>query len=563
MSETTADLIIVGGRVLTMGDGPRGAEAVAVRDGRIVAVGTARELRSWHGPATQLIEHPGATVLPGINDSHAHIATWGAAQPPLAIDCTPRAVGSIAEIVAAVAEQVRTAPHDSWIRGQGWALGALAECAADPSRRLTRHDLDAVAPHHPVVLHDFSVHAIWCNTRALELAGVSAATPTPTGGDIEREADGTPSGVLAEFAAQSLVERHMPPRTRAERATAIELATERLHRLGITSVTDPALGPAGGEGMLGTETLHAYEELAADGRLRLRVQALLLFGGEGTATASAMAEGLETLHVRTPDERLLREAGVKLFGDGIPPLRTAWLHEPYEGTDHRGSLVVPGADDEERVAELTAMIRLAHAAGRQVAVHATGDATVDATVAAMAAAQAEHPGRGLRHYVIHADLASPQTLRTMAAEGIGMNVQPRLKAEAGEAMVPLLGDRTIRQWPCRSALDTGVTLAMSSDAPVTWPDWREGVAAAVLREFLGTGEVSGPEERVTVEEALHAYTAGGARQDRAESWKGALLPGYAADVCVVAGDLTTADPHALTDHDVLATVFDGAVVHAA
>lgn len=563
MSER-ADLVVVGARVHTGARHGPAAQAVAIRGGRIAAVGPASEIRALTGPQTEVLDLAGATILPGMNDAHAHIAQWGASRPPLALDVSPREVTSIADVADRVRAAAAEQPPGTWIRGYGWDVGFLAECTADPRRRLTRGDLDAAAPDHPVILADFSLHAVWVNSRAIEIAGVTAATPTPTGGDITRDEHGEPEGVFSEFAAQNLIQQHVPELTREQRRTAIAAATAELHRLGTTSVTDPALGPGGGSGMLGTETLRAYEDMARDGELGLRVSALLLFGAEGTVTVEDMRAGLEGFEVDAPPGSRLRVGGIKIFGDGIPPLHTAWLHEPYADVPERGSLVIPGADDAERVAELHELVRLAHAAGHQVGIHATGDAAIDATVDAFAAAVARHPRTDTRHYVIHADLTYAETLATMGRHAFGASSQPSIKTAAAHLSALLLGEeRASYQWPYRSMLDAGVPLVFSSDAPVVWPDWRQGVAAAVLRTSAANGIVYGPEERITVEEAIAAYTTGGAWQDFAEHEKGTLEPGKVADLCVLGGDPFTGDPAEIPEMPILATVLDGEPVHVA
>jgi predicted amidohydrolase YtcJ len=555
------ELVVVGARV--HGAAP-GAQAVAIRGGRIAAVGTASEVRALAGPRTEVLDLAGATVLPGMNDAHAHIAQWGASRPPLALDVSPREVTSIADVAGLVRAATAKQPPGTWIRGYGWDVGFLAECVADPRRRLTRADLDAVAPDHPVVLADFSLHAIWVNSKAIEIAGVTAATPTPTGGDITRDEHGEPEGIFSEFAAQNLIQQHVPDLTREERRTAIAAATTELHRLGTTSVTDPALGPGGGSGMLGTETLRAYEDLAREGELGLRVSVLLLFGAEGTVTVEDMRRGLQDFAVDAPSGSRLRVGGIKLFGDGIPPLHTAWLHEPYADAPTRGSLVIPGEDDAARVAELHELVRLAHAAGHQVGIHATGDAAIDATVDAFAAAVRRHPRPDTRHYVIHADLTYAATLRAMGEHAFGASSQPSIKTAAAHLSALLLGEeRAAYQWPYRSMLDAGVPLVFSSDAPVVWPDWRQGVAAAVLRTSAADGAVYGPEERITVEEAIAAYTSGGAWQDFAEDEKGTVEVGKVGDLCVLGGDPFTGDPAEIPEMPILATVLDGEPVHVA
>jgi predicted amidohydrolase YtcJ len=537
---------------------------VAIRGGRIAAVGGASDLRAGSGPRTEVLEMPGATILAGMNDAHAHIAQWGASRPPLALDVSPREVSSIADVAGLVRDAASRQPPGTWIRGFGWDVGFLAECVADPRRRLTRADLDAAAPDHPVILADFSIHAIWVNSKAIEIAGVTRDTPTPAGGDISRDEHGEPEGTFSEFAAQNLIQQHVPELTRQERRAAIAAATTELHKLGTTSVTDPALGPGGGSGMLGTETLRAYEDLARDGELGLRVSALLLFGAEGTVTVEDMRSGLDGFSVDAPAGSRLRVGGIKIFGDGIPPLHTAWLHEPYADAPSRGALVIPGDDDAARVAELHELVRLAHAAGHQVAIHATGDAAIDATVDAFAAAVARHPREDTRHYVIHADLTYARSLRTMGRHRFGASSQPSIKTAAAHLSALLLGEeRASYQWPYRSMLDAGVPLVFSSDAPVVWPDWRHGVAAAALRTSAANGTVYGPEERITVEEAIAAYTTGGAWQDFAEHEKGTVEVGRLADLCVLGGDPFTSDPAEIPEMPILATVLDGEPVHVA
>jgi predicted amidohydrolase YtcJ len=563
MAIQTRELLLLAGRVETMGPptAAPAADAILVRDGRIAAVGAGSDLRREVGAGAEVIDFPGATVLPGINDSHLHLASWGTTRSPLALDVSPREVGSIADVVDAVRSAVRETPEGQWIRGSGWHLASLAECVSDRHRQPTRQDLDAVAPDHPVALADFSQHALWVNSRALTIARVDANTETPPGGEIPRDEHGEPIGILSEFAAQRLVARHLPTFTREDRKAAIREAAATLHQLGITSVTDPALGPGGGEGILGTDTIRAYEELLRDGELRLRVNVLLLFGGEGSATASDVEAGLREVHIASGDERWLREAGMKIFADGIPPLYTSWLWEPYEGDERTGSLVIPGEDDDDRVAELAEMVRLAHVAGHQVGIHATGDRAIDASVDAFTAAQRSHPRDDPRHYIIHGDLTSAATLRAMAREGFGLNVQPQIKPGAAELMTSLLGQaRSAYQWPNRLALDSGVRIAFSSDAPVCWPDWREGVAAAVLRRSYATGSVAGPEQCIDVCEALHAYTAGSAYQDHAEDFKGTIAPGRAADLCVLGANPLEVDPQDIPAIEIVATLVDGTVV---
>jgi predicted amidohydrolase YtcJ len=563
MGATDADLAVLGGRVLVMDRAGTVAEALAVRDGRVVAVGGLAQVRELIGPRTEILDLDGGCALPGINDSHAHLAAWALFTEPGTIDLTRADRRSIAAVATAVGAAAAKAPTDDWITGFGWDLGLLEECVRDPHRMPARGDLDAVAPHHPVALTDLSGHSIWANSEALSRAGIDAraarrgiaAEGVLTGGD------GLPTGILAEFAAQSLLTRHMPQPSVAGRRRAIAAGARRLHRLGVTSITDPAVGRAGGAGAMGEATLQAYRELAAAGELELRANLLVFAGEEGEVSARLFREQLAEL--RPEGDRRLRVAGVKIFADGVPPLHTAWLNEPYADQPTRGALAVPGASDEERVAELAAMVEVAQAAGWQVGVHATGDATIAATVAAMVAAGERHPDGEHRHHVIHGDLVERDTLATMSRHGIGLNIQPETKTLVADQSDALLGEeRSAWQWPVASALDAGVHVAFSSDLPFSGsPEWLVGVAAAMSRQAQGSGKVSGPEQRIALTPALAAYTREGAWQDRAESWKGTLEPGMAADLCLLDADLTELEPQEIPAVGVLATVLDGRVVH--
>ncbi|MEU7593081.1 amidohydrolase [Streptomyces sp. NPDC039022] len=559
-----ADLVLVNGTVLTVDAAFRSVQAVAVRDGLIAATGSTAEIRALVGPGTEVIDLEGRTALPGINDSHLHAAAFGATRPPLALDVAWPAVSSIAGVREAVRRRAGDLPPGHWIFGNGWDTGYLKECLADPGRTLRRQDLDEVSPEHPVLLYEFSGHTSWLNSRALEAAGITATTPVPPGGVIETDAEGTPTGILRE-GAQDLVNAVVPLMDDAAREAAVRAAIAVCHAEGITSFTEPGLGPGGTSLFLGvadTGTLNVYARLEAAGELRARVSVLLLpleMGGAARHLPDRLAQ-LEGV-CAAADPRRLRVLGVKLFADGIPPSRTAWMHEEYEGGGY-GSLCLHGHSDAQRVEELNAIVRYAHAAGHQLGVHITGDHGIDAVVEAFEAAQAEIPRPDARHYVIHGDFVSARSLATLAEHGWGINMNPGVKDATADAMDAIVGpERSAYQWPVRSAVAAGIPVAASSDAPITYPDWRRGVASMMLREAKASGRQSGPEQCVDLETAIRAYTSNAAWQDFAESWKGTLEPGKVADICVVDGDLAHADPHEIAAMPVAATVFDGEIVH--
>ncbi|MGW3045351.1 amidohydrolase [Kitasatospora sp. NPDC001159] len=560
-----ADLVFVNGSVLTVDPDFTVASALAVTDSVITAVGARADVEDRIGPGTRVVDLDGGTLLPGINDSHLHGCGWGISSPPLSLDLSHPAVHSIADIAEAVRSAAESTPPGQWITGTGWDPGFLAECTEDPSRLPTRHDLDAVSPDHPVLLLDFSAHVSWVNSAALAVAGIGRDTVVPPGGVIVTDAGGEPTGLFQE-GAQTLVQQALPPLTPEVRASAIRSTLAKLRALGITSYTEPGLGPGGDRimsGALSQETLDVYRHLLADGELTARVSVLLLPTGM-SSTAADFARALDGIDVpESEDPRRLNVIGVKVFADGIPPNKTAWMHQAYLGGGC-GALCVGGETDEERVAEIAEMIRYAHAAGHQLGVHVTGDRGIDTVVDAFVAATAGHPRPDARHYLIHGDFLTARSMKTLAGHGFGVNMNPTIKWTIADLEEQFVGpERAAYEWPYRDALDAGVRVASGSDAPVTFPDWRQGVATMLLRESKGSGRVSGPAQRITLAEAVRTYTIDAAWQDFAEKWKGSLEVGKVADLCVLGGDLLGADPHDIPELPVVLTVLGGEVVHDA
>lgn len=562
MTTTSADLVFVNGRVLTMDATSAVAEALAVSGASISAVGDRSAIEPLIGPDTEVVDLGGGTLLPGINDSHIHAVSLGAMTPPLSLDAGYPTVRSIADVAAAVAHAAADRPAGTWIRGGGWDLGYLAECVADPERRPTRHDIDAASPDHPVLLHDFSLHTGWVNTATLRLAGIDPDGDYSDDAMIVTDAGGRPTGLLFEDAVR-LVAEHVPPMSNEQRRQAIRSATALLGRLGITSITDPALGPADPHGPMGAGGIDVYREMLEAGELTVRVNVLRLLSGLAPDLAEYERNLADAEAVATPDPRRFAVVGTKIFADGIPPNRTAWMHDPYVGGG-TGSLTVHGSSDDERVAALRRMVALAHRAGHQIGVHATGDRALDAVVDAMIAADDDDPRPDARHYVIHADFLTSSAIAKCATHGIGANMNPAIKWTIADLATELVGaDRSAYEWPYRSAIDGGVTVASSSDAPVTLPDWRQGVSTMILRESKASGTVSGAEQTIDLMTALRTYTINAAWQDHAEDWKGSLEVGKVADLCVIGADLLAIDPHDIPCVPVVMTVLDGEVVHRA
>lgn len=560
---TAADIVYRNGVVFVVDADFTIASALAIADGVILAFGTDADMEIFVGPQTVTIDLAGKTVLPGINDSHLHAVAFGLDTPPLSLDLSFPTVRSITDVVDAVAAAVAKAVPGEWIVGTGWDEGYLGECVADSAVRPTRFDLDAVSPDNPVFLQDFSRHVSWVNTVALERAGIDEKTTVPDGGVMPTDSSGRLIGILQE-GAQSLVQSALPKLTRERRTEAVRSAISILQREGITSFTDPALGPGGEDlagGAMGEEGLSIYADLAAAGELGIRVSALMLPAGM-SGTAAEFEKNLSCIEPpSTTDPRTFRILGVKVFADGIPPSKTAWMHEEYVGGGC-GSLCVGGDTDERRVHEVTEMIRIGHEAGHQIGVHVTGDRAIDTVADALIAAQSSHPREDARHYLIHGDFISAQTLARLAEHNIGVNMNPTIKWTIADLEEGVVGvERAAYEWPYRSAVESGVALMSSSDAPVTTPDWRQGISTMMLRESRASGKVSGPEQTIGVADAIRTYTINPAWQDFADEWKGSLEPGKVADLCILDGDLTVMDPHDIPSIAVVSTVVGGVEVY--
>ncbi|MBX3099185.1 MAG: amidohydrolase family protein [Salinibacterium sp.] len=342
----------------------------------------------------------------------------------------------------------------------------------------------------------------------------------------------------------------------AERRAAILRAGDIAASLGITSYTEPGLGPGeddGATGACGSDVLEQYRALAAEGLLRARVTVLMLFGElDGPSTIDDFERGIHDLADDDPDSEWFRIGGIKVFADGIPPMRSAWIHGHYLDGTH-GTLLVEGIDESDRAENMRAMITLAHELGYQVGVHATGDKSIDAVVEIVESLD----GSDLRHYIIHGDLVGRSTLDRMAALGIGLNTQAGIAPATSAMLAATLGPQVaLNAWPIPDALAAGIPLCLSSDAPVLTPDWRIGIAAAAA--WAGEGSLGDP--RQTMLTLLKTYTVNPAWQDRAESWKGTLTVGKVADLCVLARNPLEVTPAELPGVTVDVTVAGGRVV---
>ena len=541
-----ADLVLHSGSVLTLDDLSTVEEAVAVRGGRILATGTTADMLDLAGPATRRVDLGGGTVLPGINDSHLHAMWW--AESRARIDLS--AMTTLAEVQAAVRERAATLPEDSWVIGQGWHERRLRGVGPEGP---TAADLAGLAGGRPVFLQHFSAHGGWLDPEGLRRAGITRGTADPPGGSFVRDpATGEPTGIVRE-SAMLRVQEAIPAPSDAERHAMLEDALRELSCRGVTSVTDPLVPAA---------LLRDYVALHNADRLATRVGVLLNWGSYVTTSVPVVEEAMRYVGSTTGlgDDRL-RVVGCKLMADGVAALGTSWMSRPYPGHDHCGSLVTEGDDDAERVANLRRLIEILHRHRFQVQVHATGDRACDAVVEAFAEVLATDPWDA-RHVLIHANHPSPASIATMARHGLIANVNSLVKRQAAAGLVDILdAEGWHRMMPSRDFLDAGVTVADSSDAPVTDPHWPTALEMLVTRVPLGFETPSGPDQRLSREEALRAWTTAPAYQDRMEDRKGQVVPGMLADLTVVEQDVPGVPDEDLHALRVMMTVLDGRIVH--
>jgi predicted amidohydrolase YtcJ len=534
-----ADLVLRGGRIRTQDRAHPLAEALAVRDGRLVAVGSDANVAALVGPHTRVVELQGRTALPGLFDAHLHLA--GLAEGERRADLVGTA--SEAEVVARVAAHAAHLAPGAWVLGRGWDQNDWADTAFP-----THAALSAALPDRPAALWRVDGHALLANAAALALAGVTEDTPDPPGGRILRDAGGRPSGVLVDN-AMTLVETHVPPLSAAELRDALPRVVAGLHRLGITAVADAGVP---------LSRARAYAELAREGRLELRVHVML------DADDPAVWTDSPGLPARNLDGRgRVSVRAVKAYADGALGSRGAALLAPYaDDPTQSGLLLTP----PERFA---ALAERCLRAGWQLCTHAIGDRAnrlvLDAYAAALAAVpplERAVPDPRLR--IEHAQVLDPADVPRFGQLGVVASMQAlHQSSDCPWAGARLGAERERYAYAWRALLDAGALLCGGSDAPVESPDPLLALHAFVARPDPGGRSPGGwhTEQALTREEALAALTTWAAQACFEESRLGRLVPGMAADVVVLSGDPLEVPVEALPDLRVDLTVFDGRVVH--
>ncbi len=524
-------LIIHGGPILTMDDANPVVEAVGIDQGVVVATGNETDVRERMPANAETIMLDGRLATPGLYDAHAHTMMTGFAL--LEVDVSAPGVASIDDIRQRVADRSRSTAPDSWIVGQGYDQASLAE-----QRHPSRHDLDAAAPDHPVALWRSCHHIMAVNSKALALAGIDRNTPDPDGGTIDRDERGEPTGVLREHAT-NLVQAVQPEPTEADIAAAIVAGGREFVKHGVIAVGEAGIRTA--------EQMRAYQRVWRSGELPVRSYLMMIIDDT--------LDELIGLGITTGfGDEWLRIGNAKLFSDGSIGGRTARMRRPYEGEADNVGLWMMDPDD------LKAKVRRAHDAGFQLGIHAIGDAAIDLVLNAYEEAQAATPREDTRHRIEHCSIVDLDTIQRIRRLGVVPIPGTSFLHYTRPAYEQNLGkDRFRYAYAMKTYAEHGIVAAASSDAPVVPVDPLIGIQTMVTRRDR-LGEDAWREERISIEEAIRAYTVNAAYASFAEQRRGRLAPGMVGDVTIFDQDLRKMDPDRIIEAKADYTVADGHIV---
>ncbi|HEY0395635.1 MAG TPA: amidohydrolase [Candidatus Elarobacter sp.] len=528
-------MIVSAATVHTVDPDTRRAEAFAIRDGRFIGAGTLGAMRALSGPRTRRLDLGNVTVLPGLIDAHLHFIAVG--QSLREVDLAH--VTAFDEVVRRTAAFAATSP-DAWIVGDGWDQNLWA------GKAFPAHDaLSAALPQRPVVLYRVDGHALLANAKAMALAGVTATTTDPDGGRILRDAHGAPSGVFIDNAMQ-LVMRAIPPPSHEQLVGAGEAALKECHRWGVTAIADPGIG---------ADVLAAYEQLVRAGRYTLRNH-VMLAGSDEALIAEHLARGPRPFG---NDGRIAVRA-IKLYVDGALGSRGAALLAPYSDDPANTGLLRTTQAHVQDVCER------ALRAGFQLCTHAIGDRGNRVVLDAYEAALRRVPARDHRLRIEHAQVLAAADIPRFAQLGVIPSMQTTHQiSDMGWAQSRLGPDRVQGAYAWRSLLDTGVTIANGTDAPVEPVDSRRTFHSAIARQDAANQPPGGwyPRQRMTRDEALKSMTIWAARACFLERDAGSISPGKYADFTVLDQDWMRAEPERIMATRVLATYSSGKPVYEA
>lgn len=531
-----ADLIIRHAHVVTMNPTQPSADAMAVRDGRILTVGGEQVVSDCASQRTNVVDLQGKTVLPGLIDVHTHAMEWAKGILRKQLDVTYPKVLSIADIVAVVKERVSQEHKGQWITGAGWDDAKLSE-----HRYITRSDLDAVSPNSPVYLIHVSGHLAASNSAALALAGITRNTSDPVGGVIERDSSGEPTGIVKDT-AMDLVAKVLPPDPAGINSQAAKLISDRASALGLTTIHDI---------FISSEEIRGYQDAYQQGWLQIRVQMSPRIDSMEDAEKLAQMG----IHTGFGDDQL-KFGAAKMFADGGMGARTIAIYPPPLQGEPGNLGVLRWKPEDMQKAHL-----IAARAGWQLETHAIGDRAIDEVLDSYAATMKALDLKDPRFRVVHAGISTPAIQKRMKELHVLVDGNPPFVYWIGSWFKKYGPERVRWSYPAKSYIENGIIEAAGSDVPVTpiSPWW--GIWSAVVRKDLATGDEIAPEERLTILEALRLYTLNGAYVGFEEKEKGSLEVGKLADFIVVDRDVLSVPSDQLKDVQVLETYVGGKLLY--
>lgn len=526
----TADLILVNAKVRTMDEAKPSAEAIAVIDNKIVAVGSNAEIRSMSGAKTKMIDAGGKLVIPGFNDAHVHFLEGGYQLSSVDL----RDAKSPAEFTQRIKDFTAKLPKGRWILGGKWDHENWS-----PNNLPTAAMIDAVTPDNPVFIDRLDGHMALANTLALKMAGVDKTTKDVAGGEIVRDSAGNPSGVLKD-AAMNYVGKVIPAFTFAEKLEQAQAATDYAASLGVTSVHDMSAG----------SDVAVYQELARLGKLKTRIY--------GCSPLTDYARWEKAGVFRAFGNDWIRVGCLKGYADGSLGSTTAWFFAPYLDAPNTSGL----ASDE--ISQIPQNVKNADKAGLQVNIHAIGDKANDTILSIYEKVTQENGARDRRFRIEHAQHLRFADIKRFGEAKVIASMQPFHLADDGRWAFKRLDEPRLKgTYAFRTLLDSGATLAFGTDWYVAPLNPMLGVQAAVTRQTLDGKNPSGwiPEQKITVAEAVRAYTNGSAYSEFQENVKGSISTGKLADFVILSDDIFTINPNDINKTKVLTTIVGGKIVY--
>src|SRR5215472_1005673 len=539
--DQAADLVLVHGKIWTENRGQPEAEAVAITGNRILAVGGSDSIRELAGPKTRVIDLGGRRVVPGFNDAHVHFYMGGDGIASVQL----LGARSAEEFRERIAEFARSRPKGEWVLNGNWDHERWT-----PASLPTHQLIDEITPDNPVFVNRSDGHMCLANALAMKLAGVDASSKDVPGGVVVRDADGNPTGIFKD-AAKSLVERALPRPSIEHILSALKAAQDYAAENGVTSVQDMGVFTAQGADTM-ADVIRGYQILEKRGELRVRVSAHLpLTDWKRFAAAGIMADfGTQKLQL----------GALKSFADGSLGSTTAWFFDPYSDATTTSGIPSPELLHPDTMYE---HMRDADKAGLQLAVHAIGDRAIRTILDMFERLEKEDGNSDRRLRIEHAQHLSPMDIPRFAKLHVIASVQPYHAIDDGRWAEKRIGpERAKTTYAFRSLLDAGATLAFGSDWFVAPMNPMEGIYAAVTRRTLDGKHPEGwvPQQKLSVREAVHAYTFGSAYASLEDGLKGSIESGKLADLVVLSDDIFHIDPAEIQNVRVDVTVFDGRVI---